>query len=256
MGKRPYHDPETLRRLYHDEGMTQGEIADRFGVKSNTISEWMSRHGITTRPHQDAPHKDAAVLRFLHHDQGLTLKQMGEQLGRHSETVRNWMEKHDIQRQSANREQYDIPETELRRMYEDEKMSAKECASEFGCSMGTVLRRLREYEIPIRDNSGAQRAKYGERVCFTDAGNGYNKWVDEISGGEIFVHQLLAIATGADPAKVFSGGRYCVHHKNTIPFDNRPGNVELLNESDHAATHRADEWRSDKGFPELKTTEA
>lgn len=51
------------------------------------------------------------------------------------------------------------------------------------------------------------------------------------------IHQLTVIAEGADPYKVFSGGDYNVHHKNHIPWDNRPENVELLTKAEHNSEH-------------------
>jgi hypothetical protein len=49
-------DPETLRRLYHGEGLTQAEIGERFGVTHRTIGNWMMQHGIPRRP--DATKRD------------------------------------------------------------------------------------------------------------------------------------------------------------------------------------------------------
>lgn len=54
---------------------------------------------------------------------------------------------------------------------------------------------------------------------------------------EAAIHQLLVIAEGADPHKVFSDGDYNVHHKNHIPWDNRPENVELLTKAEHNSEH-------------------
>lgn len=44
----PYHDPEWLKEKYHDEGFTQKEIAEMFGVNKTTISTHMKRNGIDT----------------------------------------------------------------------------------------------------------------------------------------------------------------------------------------------------------------
>ena len=45
----PWRDPETLYRLYHGEGLTQKEIGNRLGCTSETISQWMQKHGIPSR---------------------------------------------------------------------------------------------------------------------------------------------------------------------------------------------------------------
>jgi len=44
-----YKDADTLRRLYWDEELTQGEIADRFDKNPGTIHYWMEKHGIERR---------------------------------------------------------------------------------------------------------------------------------------------------------------------------------------------------------------
>jgi transposase len=248
---RPYHDEETLRELYHSEGLSQKEIAERFGVKSNTISEWMSRNGITTRPHQDAPHKSADLLRHLYHEDGLTTREIGEKLGVSTNTIQYWMQRHGIPRKDANRKQYNIPEAALRRKYLVEKRSTDDIATEYGCTPPIVRARLEEYGISKRSNSDAQRARSGEDVSISRTQTGYLRWTDNIADEELYVHRLAAISDGADPNKVFGG--YHVHHKNTHRFDNRPSNLELLTESNHAATHRCDEWTVRDGWPQLVT---
>lgn len=44
-----YKDPDDLRRLYHDEGMTQAEIADHYGVNPGSVHYHMDKHGIERR---------------------------------------------------------------------------------------------------------------------------------------------------------------------------------------------------------------
>jgi DNA-binding transcriptional regulator LsrR (DeoR family) len=45
---RPWKDPDRLRRLYHDDGLTQSEIAHRFGIDDSTVSYWFTKFGIET----------------------------------------------------------------------------------------------------------------------------------------------------------------------------------------------------------------
>jgi hypothetical protein len=74
----------------------------------------------------------------------------------------------------------------------------------------------------------------------TRASDGYERWRSWNSrDGDryCYVHQLLAISRGADPRAVFSDGRTHVHHRSGVPWDNRPGNMELIDESVHAAHH-------------------
>lgn len=249
---KPWHDEETLRRLYHEEGLDQSEIADKFGIAPNTVSEWMSKHDITTRPHQDAPHKNEDVLRYLYHEERLSMREIGERLDRSTETIRHWLDKHDIKRRDPNTDRHIIPEDELREMYIERQMSTTDCAEVFGCSPKTISERLDRYGIKVRDNAESHRVYWGEYVPYSVDPLGYPRWHDQIAGEEIYVHQLLAISEGAPPEKVFREG-FIIHHRNTVRWDNRPQNLELLREDTHMATHRNGEWIEQSGYPELQT---
>lgn len=52
----------------------------------------------------------------------------------------------------------------------------------------------------------------------------------------VYVHQLVAILDGEEPAAVFAP-HHDVHHRNHVPWDNRPGNVELDDSRDHRVSH-------------------
>lgn len=47
--ERLYRDPDWLEQQYHDEGLTQQEIAEECGVSPRTIRTYMNRFGIETR---------------------------------------------------------------------------------------------------------------------------------------------------------------------------------------------------------------
>jgi len=46
---RRYHDAEWLEQKYHEEGLTQREIAELCGVSPSAIRKWMDRNDIETR---------------------------------------------------------------------------------------------------------------------------------------------------------------------------------------------------------------
>jgi hypothetical protein len=51
-----YQDCDVLEYLYWDQGWTQQQIADRYGVDQGTISTWMSEHGIDARHGRPTTH--------------------------------------------------------------------------------------------------------------------------------------------------------------------------------------------------------
>ena len=73
---------------------------------------------------------------------------------------------------------------------------------------------------------------------------GYEVWDVSNSDEKIicYVHRLLAVAEdGLDEVNKDTE----IHHKNGIPWDNRPENIETLNKEDHRKIH-ADERRNPK----------
>lgn len=97
-----YDDPDTLRELYHGEGMTQQQVADELGCSRPTVIARMDEFGIETRDpggtRTDAPYKDEDTLRRLYHEERLTTYGVADRLETDESTIQYWMDKHDIGR--------------------------------------------------------------------------------------------------------------------------------------------------------------
>jgi transcriptional regulator with XRE-family HTH domain len=121
---------------------------------------------------------------------------------------------------------YEDPER-LSKLYWNAGMSQKEIAQAFGVSTKQIKSAMTKYDIQTR--------RYSKYAPYTYDTNGYAQW--KTGGKTVRVHQLLAIAEGYEPGKVFSNGEYEIHHQNGVKWDNRPDNIELLTASDHMAQH-------------------
>jgi len=167
-------------------------------------------------------HTDKRMLYELWHHKTLTRAAIADRCEVASSTVQHWLLKYGIQKG------YNDPRV-VQYLYCDQEWSSADIADHFNCSPTSVRRTLHEHDIET--NRVGQPRRDGVGIVVRD---GYVRWQNQTTVG---VHQLVMIADGADPQSVFSDGEYEVHHKNHIPFDNRPSNLELMESSAHSELH-------------------
>lgn len=128
----------------------------------------------------------------------------------------------------------------LKTEYVENRRSIPDIAAELGCGEQTVARWLDKHGIETRDPSEAIRDAVGtDHVEFTSNRAGYEIWA--ATDRVVPVHRLLAVAEhGFDAIR----GKH-IHHKNEIPWDNRPSNLTPMSPSDHAKHHAQERARQE-----------
>ena len=220
----PYKDEETLRELYWDEGLSIGEVAERFGCARSTVHKYMEEYGIERRQLKriDIPGKE---LRELYVEKELSIQEIADKKECGWDAIRKRLREHGIE-VTGGKERVEIPEQKLRELYVERGMSANKVADEIGCSRGPVVNRLREYGIDVRGKNP---------VSFEVSYNGYERSRVFIDGKTktVRVHRLAAVAWFGWDAVVGN----VVHHKSGHPRDNREENLEPMANAEHTATH-------------------
>jgi predicted DNA-binding protein YlxM (UPF0122 family) len=194
------------------------------------------------------PYKTEDELRELYHSEGLTIQEIADRFDTTFDSVRYYKRKYDIdgRPKGVSVKAWNLTEQDLRTLYEKERLTIEEIADQHDCSRTYIRNRMKEWDIERnrkgrrKRHASIQTSEEGYEIIMASDGRGR-------SPDTARVHQLVAIANGASPKDVFSGGSYHCHHKNRIPWDNRPGNVELLTESEHHEEHASEIDRNETG---------
>jgi len=97
-----------------------------------------------------------AELRRLYEQEGLSQRKIAKKLGCSKTAIADRMRKYGIQpRPPRVPSRFDIPESDLRRLYQDEKLSQAQIAAIYGCSQPLICLKMREYGIPSRSRAEA-----------------------------------------------------------------------------------------------------
>lgn len=244
----PWRSEDRLREMYHEKGLEQSEIADKWDCTTETISRWMRRLDIETKDHSERQRlrgdfNDEQWLREQYHDEEKSIYDISEDQGVSPDVILNRLDKFGIERRSRS-ESLRIYHGKkdyhnqgfLYEKYIEEQMSIPEIAELCDVSVSTIERHLIKNNIPRRSISDGVSNYYQQNgfVPFIDSDK-YNYWhhMYEREYRSVAVHRLLAVAEyGFDEV---SGKD--VHHKNRIPWDNRPENIELLSKKEHGRLH-------------------
>lgn len=129
----------------------------------------------------------------------------------------------------------------LETLYREQELSLREIASRFGCSKTTVNRWADRLGIQLRPPN---HEKQHPSIWTNPKGYTYAETTVDGERALVAIHELVAIASGADPAKVFRPDTQ-VHYHLGVPgeFDSShldiPGNVSIMETQEHLQHHHA-----------------
>ena len=127
-------------------------------------------------------------------------------------------------------------ESKLQEWYIEQQFTITEIAAKVGHSVSLVQKHLIDAGIPRRNSSGAWSTHATFRTVL-DTG------MEEASGTHftVRIHRLVMVAEhGFDALRNRE-----IHHRNRIPFDNRPKNLELISAVDHTVLHHREDNMAD-----------
>jgi len=192
----------------------------------------------------EKPYQNEEWLRREYVSKRRTLEQLAGDCNVSAQTIRRWMDKYSIPRRGRSESQINEKkkvhnETWLREQYLGKRRSMKDIAEEVDMTPSGVKKWVDKFGIDTR--TATEHYRYTPACYFTDTHGYETHSCRNGRGGQdrVKVHQLVAIANGAEPAKVFSNGRYHIHHKNRIYWDSRAENVELKSPHVHQHDHNA-----------------
>lgn len=226
------HRDESLFRLYYIVlDLDQCELASLWGCSETTLRKWKHKHDLETEKY---PYKDKEKLEDAIYE-GLTYEEIADRFDTTSTTICHKVDEFDI-------ELPDLSVDKMAEMYQNGD-SLKEIGEELGCSRKTVSRRLRSDGYEIRD-----RAEWNRHTSpYIKSKPDYEVIRHTVDGTqhEVQLHRLVAVAEyGFDEV----AGKD-IHHKNHIPWDNRPSNLVPMNETEHGEIHGLRNAAKAKGDP-------
>jgi predicted DNA-binding protein YlxM (UPF0122 family) len=183
------------------------------------------------------------------------MKEIADECNVSNTTISEWISKHGIDKRTNRETQLlnsPLSNDEwVKEQYCQEKRSMRDIADEVGVTPSGVKKALDRIGVETRGANDHQRKSPASHY-FGSKGYEHVTAKHNYKRYSVYVHQLVVIADGANPSKVFSNGRYHVHHKNGVKWDNRPENLELQSSKDHMVNHHhdakhttPDEWASD-----------
>jgi DNA-binding XRE family transcriptional regulator len=169
-------------------------------------------------------------LRELYHEKEMTQAEIAKQENVARRTVGGWMEKYEIETGYSKWKKNEQPNDKtLRDLYIRDEKTQEEISNQFDVTKTTIKRWMEKAGIETRSRRETALKQFGPPKLYLR--NGYESFSGD--NMEFFHHRLLAVAKYGYEAVINNH----IHHKNEIPWDNRPDNIKVLSPADHAKLH-------------------
>lgn len=231
-----------VAHVHHETPLSNGGVHQADNLATLCPGCHGDIHGtdVGERRFDDKPYRDAEWLREMYHGEELTQAEIADRAGCHRRTIATWFRRHEIEgrppgvrKKVGNSGPWDDAEL-LRELYVEKKLTLSGIADQLGTSEGVIQRRMDDFGIERRNH--VEYMRQGPVFLRFDP-NGYLRAESAVNGKKntVYVHQLVAIADGANPHENFGGKQ--VHHQNHHRADNRPENLAVLSHEEHLAAH-------------------
>lgn len=135
---------KTLFKLIVKEGKSLEKVAKQLSWAAITVRKRCDDYGIIPR-HERLKEITRAEIQKLYVAEGKSMREVAKELGCSCETVRNRCKQFGISVRSSRGRKIDIPKSSLQRLYLKEGKTLSYIAKEFGCSIGTISMRLKQF---------------------------------------------------------------------------------------------------------------
>lgn len=142
-----------IRKWYHDERKSTGEIAINLGVTQRTIINWMRDYNIPTRSPQEASLPEGieklskSELKSMYIEKGISTVEIAKEIGvKSSSTIQRWLKSYGIKR-------HKLSSDELYRLYNQEGLNATEISRRHNITRTTVYYYMKKYDITREKHS-------------------------------------------------------------------------------------------------------
>ena len=164
----------------------------------------------------NAPWRNEELLRQKYWGEEKSTTTIADEFDCTDGTISKWLNRFDIETRGVDGFSKDAPwkdKQTLRKLYVEDEMAIEDIADKFDCSPQPIRTWLEKFDIDVSANDPDAKYRDGELL------------------EELYWSKGLS-----------------THHKNGIPWDNRPENLEVLDHAKHAQVHSKHRDRDEGRF--------